>query len=164
MRYQTLWPMPGGANTYIESLRDILRIVERAASTSDAVAAVIASFPGVSSAKTAYSYLKVPTYLGLAFLDGPICELTGDGQKYLLSGQPADLRELLVERVAGVRELLELIAARPRRIGLLHAAMTDQGFGWSRDTQVRYRLRWLEAVGAISREGKARPLYRLTSA
>lgn len=111
--------------------------------------------------KTARSYLRVPMTFGFLELDGPRCELTDLGEEFMSSRDLGLIYEQLVVRVAGVEEILDLLRIRPRRMGLLHEELKRQGFPWSKDTQVRYRLRWLEAVGVVRREGKARPIYHV---
>jgi len=158
--------MPGGAHEYISSLASLLRLADRARHTDDVVDAVLQRFDSVTSRKSAGAYLRVPMVLGLLDIDGPRCEVTDHGHDFLgRSGTAATdgLYALLVSRVTGVEELLDLLRERPRRIGLLHQEMNRLGFTWANQTQVRYRLRWLEAVGAVCREGRARPLYRLTN-
>ncbi|QLQ09120.1 MAG: hypothetical protein HZY75_00485 [Nocardioidaceae bacterium] len=146
------------------SLAALLRIAADARYTDDAVDAVVQGFDGVSSRKAAGSYLRVAMILGLLEIDGPRCEVTPAGDAFLKRrGVKArqQVQELLLSRVDGVEDLVDLIRERPRRIGLLLQEMNRLGFPWAKDTQVRYRLRWLEATGAVCREGRARPLYRL---
>lgn len=162
--FQTLWPMPGGSDSYLASLADVLRLASDATDTHTAVEALVQHFQNVTSTKAAYSYLRVPVILGLLDIDGPACDLSREGKAFLKRPTGKQLRRLLTERVAGVDDLLRLIGEKPRRIGLLHNEMNELGYGWTKQTQVRYRLRWLEAAGAIRREGAGRPLYRLTSA
>lgn len=145
----------------MRSLVSLIEIVLRTSTTEEAVDAVLGSFGGVSSGKSARSYLHVAATLGLLHLDGPFCEVTPDGNAFLRDREPGRIRGLLIERVAGVEELLELLKTRPQRLGVLHAEMRRLGFTWVRNTQVRYRLRWLEEVGLVRREGKGRPVYRL---
>lgn len=163
-RLKTLWPLPGGAGFYLESLARLIEIVEVSATTEVAVAAVVMSFDSVSSAKAAGSYLHVAASLGLLTLDGSFCEVTHEGTAFLATRSRRRIARLLTQRIAGVTELLELLEQQPRRIGLLHREMNRLGFTWTRDTQVRYRLRWLEEVGVVRREGRARPVYRLARA
>jgi hypothetical protein len=65
--------------------------------------------------------------------------------------------------VDGVSEVIQLLRRQPMRIGRLHERMQADGYRWSTLGQVRYRLRWLEEVGAVTRFGTVRPEYRLKS-
>lgn len=147
------------------SLAALLRLAADARYTDDAVDAVVQHFDGVSSRKTAGSYLRVAKILGLLEIDGPRCEVTPAGDAFLkyrsARRRGQQVHDLLLSRVAGVEELVDLLRERPRRIGLLLQEMNRLGFTWAKDAQVRHRLRWLESVGAVCREGRARPLYRL---
>jgi repressor of nif and glnA expression len=50
------------------------------------------------------------------------------------------------------------------RIGHLHAQLQERGFAWRTQSQVRYRLRWMEAAGIVERVALSRyPQYALTA-
>jgi hypothetical protein len=161
---RSLWPLPGGAGQYLASLGTILHMVAETTDTDAVLDQIVATFERAQSRKTARSYLHVVADLGFVILDGPVVRLTTSGRKYLQTGDTALVREALLERVDGTAELLRLIEQQPRRIGLLHERMQESGYSWSTLSQVRYRLRWLEEVGAVTRHGTARPEYRLRTA
>lgn len=158
LRAATLWPLPGGSGEHLTALTRILEWVRDLGSTRAVMAAIVGGFPNVSSTKTAESYLRVPSTLGLVEIDGPVCDLTDHGAGFLDDHDPARVKALLVERVAGVSELLRIMdsGARSWRIGVLLERMQQCGFRWDRPNQVRNRLRWLEEVGAVGREGDRR--------
>lgn len=157
---RTLWPLPGGSGSYLRSLRTILDIVARREDVEDIIDALLKRFKSVSSRKAARSYLHVVADLGLIDMRGDSVKLTKDGEAFRAKRDPAVVGRALVERIAGVPEILEVLSVTPLRIGLLLPEMQARGFdSWTTDKQVRYRLRWLEEVGAVSSRGKARPEY-----
>jgi hypothetical protein len=158
---RSLWPLPGGTGQYLTSLRVILYMVARTTDTSDVVDQMVAEFDRTTSHKAARSYLHVVADLGFVDLDGPVVRLTASGRKYLETGDVAIVRKALLNRVDGVSEILRLLGHRPMRIGLVHERMKEEGYRWTTASQVRYRLRWLEEIGAVTRYGAARPEYRL---
>lgn len=161
-KYRTLWPLPGGTGQYLATATAILG---RAASSTSAEALLdwfLNEFE-LDSRRTAQSYIRVLHALGLIELVGLSVYVTTDGQRFLETGDVDIVRRALTVRISGVDDVLELLGRRPLRIGALTAAMKEAGYDWSTDSQVRYRLRWLEEVGLVSRHGKARPEYRLTA-
>jgi hypothetical protein len=160
-RSRSLWPLPGGSGEYLASLHSILEMVHASTDTDEVLDQLLSAFPAVASRKAARSYLHVVNDLGLVDLDGPAIRLTTAGQKYRETKDAKVVERALLNRIAGVPELLALIAQRPRRLGLLCEAMRHEGFSWSTQSQVRYRLRWLEEVDWVTRHGQARPEYRL---
>jgi repressor of nif and glnA expression len=157
---RTLWPLPGGSGAYLRSLHTILDIVARREDAEDIIDALLKRFESVSSRKAARSYLHVVADLGLIEMRGYSIKLTKDGEAFRARRDPSVVRRALVERIAGVPEILNILSVTPLRIGLLLPEMQARGFeSWTTDKQVRYRLRWLEEVGAVSSRGKARPEY-----
>jgi hypothetical protein len=157
---RSLWPLPGGAGRYLDSLRAILHMVDDATDTDEVLARMVVEFDKTTSLKAARSYLHVVADLRFIDLDGPVVRLTSPGRSYLKAGDPTIVRRALLARIAGAAEILELLGRRPMRIGLLHERMQEAGYSWTTVSQIRYRLRWLEEVGAITRHGAARPEYR----
>lgn len=88
--------------------------------------------------------------------------LTDSGQAWSATGDVEIIRKALLNRVAGCSEILTLLAQRPLRTGALAEQLAVLGYEWRTLSQVRYRLRWLEAVGLVDRIGKVRPEYSPT--
>ena len=83
---RSIWPLPGGIYSYIETLDQLLdRITEKSSSREELVNWFVSSFDNVSSKKTANGYLNVPKNMGLIdFKDGS-CYLTAVGKQYRTS-------------------------------------------------------------------------------
>jgi hypothetical protein len=155
-----LWPLPGGAGSYLPSLATILELVARSESSDSAVKAIEAQFSQVSSLKACRSYLHVVANLGMIDIDGYHVAVTEMGSEYRRTKDPRLVRSALMDRIEGVKTILEILHERPRRIGLLHAELKQRGFvSWTTDKQVRYRLRWMEELGMVGKRGSARPEY-----
>jgi hypothetical protein len=152
--------MPGGTGGYLHAAARMLTMVAATSDTEAVVGQIVENF-GLRSRKAARSYLQVLNTLGFVDVLGSGVHLTGAGQDQLAGVQPAQFRLALLQRIAGCEEVLAVLRRRPQRMSGLLEQMQDAGFDWSTDSQVRYRLRWLEEVGEVERHGVARPLYRL---
>lgn len=160
-KFRTLWPLPGGVGNYLTTLEWIVAQVAAVGRTEEVAARIVDRYD-VGSLKTATSYLRVVHALGLIEISGQSVYLTRRGRTFLDAPSPAIVEEVLNARIAGCTDITAELARRPRRIGPLTELMREQGHSWSTNTQVRYRLRWLEEVGAVERQGTTRPEYRVT--
>ena len=157
---RALWPLPGSASGYTATLVALLRMAEDSPSASTYCERLQTEVPGVGA--SASGYLKPLTNVGLVETSQRQIRLTAAGRS-LLEGRQSLLSELLVQRIAGVREILVILAEEPMRIGQLHARLQEQGFAWRTQSQIRYRLRWMEAAAVVRRVTVARyPQYALT--
>lgn len=161
-RARTLWPLPGGAQTYGDSLLYVLGMVSSHTDTGQVVEGLM-DRSQLKSSKAGRSYLRVIHTLGFVDLVGQSVYLTESGRAYLGSPSRAALADALLSRVAGCEEIVALLRPRPLRISALAERMADQGYEWSTLSQLRYRLRWLEEAGLVERHGIARPEYALTA-
>jgi len=77
---RSIWPLPGGIYSYVETLNQLLdRIVDKRSNRDELVNWFVDSFDNVSSKKTANGYLNVPKNMGLIdFKDGN-CMITEAG-------------------------------------------------------------------------------------
>ena len=106
----------------------------------------------VHSPESARRYVHlVAQGLGFVERNGSSVALTSPGIEFARTASRPLLAKQLVERVAGVREILALLEDGPLRIGVIHAKLADSGFLWESDWQVRYRLRWLETAELVVR-------------
>lgn len=150
-RVRTLWPMPGGAGSYISSLRKLVTEVQAEPSRGELLKHFLYLFPQVSSEKTAGSYIRIVEILGLARFHSNIIELTAAGEEFLGSSGHQVIRDALLDRVYGVSELYRLLEKRALRIGLIRKELAALGIQWQTDSQIRHRLRWMEEVQLVER-------------
>lgn len=161
-RFRTLWPLPGGAGAYLDTLNWILEITQKQCQTH-AIEKKVSEHFRLTGLKTTHSYLRVIHSLGLIEIVGETIYPTPEGQKYLHSQNPNLIYDSLIQRIEGCDLLLETLRERPLRISVILERLNAEGnYSWATQAQVRYRLRWLEEVGAICRIGKGRPEYGLT--
>lgn len=158
---RTLWPLPGAGQGYLRAVTDILTMVQNSDRTGDAVAGLKLQF-SLRSDHTASSYLRVLHTLGLVEMVGESIYITEAGEAWLSTEDSEIVRHALLQRVAGCTEIMTLLSKRPLRIGALGELLRDLGYEWKTLSQVRYRLRWLEAVDLVERIGKGKPEYSTT--
>ena len=158
-KVQSLWPLPGGTGNFLESLSIFINLAADHPKVDDYISAVIDKFPGVSSAKAARSYMRVVIDLGFMKTAEGGVGVTPDGRRFSNSRNSKVVRDASLDRIAGVDELMDELKNAPDRIGLILSRMQARGFAWTTPSQVRYRLRWLEEVGMVTQEGRARPIY-----
>lgn len=159
-KFQTLWPLPGGAGNYLSALEWIVRQVADDDRTEDIVDRMVTHY-GLASHKTAASYLRVPHVLGVIEIVGNSVYLTAVGKEFLATPAATIIETGLVTRISGCTDITAELARRPRRLGPLAELMRERGHSWSTNSQVRYRLRWLEEVGVVGRKGTTRPEYHV---
>jgi len=160
---RSLWPLPGGTGKYLASLARFVSLAEDNPHIDEYVQRVVKSFRGVVSEKTARSYTHVAIDLGMLELHRNHVTATADGVRFAKTRDARIVEAALRSKIAGVDELLGELAAEPARIGELLPRMKSKGFNWTGLSQVRYRLRWLQEVGLVTAEGRARPIYALVA-
>lgn len=160
-RLTTFWPLPGGSGNYLKALSAFVDLAKGGVERERFIAGLMRRCPGVTSPKAANSYLRVAVNLGFLDCDGRMVTATSLGRTFRRTRNRTLVYEALVDRVAGVEELLRLLADEPTRIGILRERMAAEGYQWATASQIRYRLRWLEEAGAVKQEGLARPIYSI---
>lgn len=151
---RSLWPVPGGHEFYAQSLRRLLRVCDDAVQIGVATESLVTAFPGVRSATSARRYIRlVGVSLDLVVIDGSKVSLTQVGRKFTETGDLDVLARQLKDRISGVTEILAMLEEQPHRIGVIHERLTEHGFAWKSDWQVRYRLRWMETAQLVHRRG-----------
>ena len=148
---RTLWPLPAGIGGYLQSAAVILTAVESASDIDEVTNRLIRSFPEVQSRRTPRNYLLVLANLGLVDLGHSSVRLTRQGRDFLSRRDPVIIRNALITRIAGVEELLDILRNEHGQISLLTSRLRERGYAWNTQSQVHYRLRWLEAAGAVER-------------
>ena len=106
----------------------------------------------VKSLKVARGYIdSVLRPLDLVSTQGEQLALTATGATYLESPTADALVSIARTNVAGFDEILEELAHGPRTSGdLLDLLRSRLGVTWETDTQVVFRLQWLENLRKVS--------------
>jgi hypothetical protein len=164
-RRRNLWPLPGGAAAYAETLQALLRLLGAGRRRNEYEEVVRERLTSVQSATTVRGYVSVLVTLGFAEIVHGQLLPTPDGKAFAKSGDLGLLRRALVERVYGVREVIETVAEAPMAYPELRERLEQRGIAWNNAMAVRYRVWWLVAAGAITAERVSRAdLLRVTRA
>jgi hypothetical protein len=148
----SMWPLPGGRLAWKDTLDTMLRYVaENAPTMAEAVRWTIEAFDRVASPRTARGYWdSVVRPLGLVRLEGERLVVTAEGASYLESPSKPALLAIALENVAGFQEILDALAiTRATPVALLDSLREALGVSWETDAQVKWRLGWLENLGAV---------------
>lgn len=159
---RSFWPLPGGDGHFCESLTEFISATDGEPSWDEYSTRVRQRLPQVTSPKAARQYAGVVRQLGFLESNGVGVKATPRGRRYLRSRDQKIVRDALFENIDGMWELVDLLRAEPRRIGLLLEDMQELGFEWRTHSQIRYRLQWLREAGVVSKQGVARPVYSVT--
>ena len=153
----SLWPLPGGANAWKDSLDQMIQHVAEAAPTmKQAIAWLIASFEQLESTNTARGYWQVPRSLGLIETRGEQLGLTAEGSEYLEDPTREHLLRIAEYRIVGFEKIVHWLSERPHTAqDLLSRAQDELGVEWESQQQILYRLGWLEVLGAAKKSGNS---------
>lgn len=152
---RSIWPLPGGIYSYVETLDQLLdRITEMHNTRDDLVNWFISSFDNVSSKKTANGYLSVPKNMGLIdFKDGK-CVLTAAGKQYWESKDLEYLFEIISTNILAFKEVHQFLlssAAPKSDQEVLEYIVENFDIDWSTLAQVNFRLLWLINLGKVEK-------------
>lgn len=150
---RSLWPLAGGSANYLIALRQVLGLAVSNQSLPDVTDTYMALYPELRSALTARrSIIFVGHGLHVMEFAGDSVKVTPSGLRLLNSSSPkSSLSRLLSRHIAGVSEIKKLLGVEPLSIRHIHASMSDLGFEWKTDWQVRYRLNWMSCAGIVLR-------------
>lgn len=148
---RSAWAVPGGTSSYISSLRIILKAAWDSPNEEIYIDRLMRKFPTISSVGMMRRYVRyMPHGLGLVEEHRGKVRLTDIGREFLEVSDPKPLlRQALLDQVHGVRRILEVLAVEPLPIRKLKTRLLNDGFDWTEDTQIRYRLNWLLVAGAV---------------
>jgi len=146
-KIRSIWPLPGGVDSYIETLNQLLdRIFEKTTTREDMVDWFVKSFDNVSSRKTANGYLSVPKNMGLIdFRDG-ICILTTAGLHYRDEKNLEFLFKTISTNILAFEEVHQfLLSGKEPKADQDVLEYVNENFdvNWSTLAQVNFRLLWL---------------------
>ncbi len=161
-----LWPLPGGHEKFFETLLLFVdQIGSHKPNLDEMTAWVLKQFETVTKQAVVQSYLRaVLASLDLVSFDGDRIVLTAAGEALRSKREQSVLLTQLKSSITGVVELLDLLAKGPVTLEQAHDHLTTtSGVKWDTDTQVRTRLQWLAAAGAVEKDGKGWRLARSTS-
>jgi len=150
-----VWPLPGGINSYIDTLFKFLHVVNDGTNTrSGLIKWYIDNFDNVKSEKTANGYINVPRNMGLTRLVNGKMQLTKEGQK-ILSSQDLDLLyDTISNNILAFDDIVEFMKTSEEaqsEQSILEYLKENFDIEWSTFAQVNFRLLWLMNLGKIKK-------------
>jgi restriction endonuclease Mrr len=155
---KSIWPLPGGVNSYIETLELLLEKIKNSKSTKeDLINWFVTSFDNVSSSKTAGGYLNVPKLMGLIDFKNGICILTEDGEEFYNSKDRIFLYRVISKNILAFEDIYELLLNSPEAKSdqeLLEFVNENFDVDWTTLAQINFRLLWLINLGKVEKTSK----------
>jgi HJR/Mrr/RecB family endonuclease len=152
---RSIWPLPGGIYSYVETLNRLLdRIIEKQSTRDDLVNWFVSSFDNVSSKKTANGYLNVPKNMGLIDFEDGKCVLTNAGTQYRSSKNLEFLFETISTNILAFKEVHQfLLSSHEPKLDqeVLEYIIENFDVEWSTLAQVNFRLLWLINIGKVEK-------------
>ncbi|RZJ48025.1 MAG: hypothetical protein EOO44_21655 [Flavobacterium sp.] len=149
---RAIWPLPGGINSYVETLNQLMnQIIENKSTKEDLINWFVDSFDNVTSKKTANGYLNVPKNMGLIDFSKGICVLTNDGQQYHSSKNLQFLFETISKNIVAFEEIYQFLIEPKSEQEVLEYVVENFDVNWTTLAQVNFRLLWLINLGKIEK-------------
>ncbi len=158
-----LWPLPGGINSYVDTLLLFLEAVVGGVNTKEkAVHWFMQTFEKVNSEKAATAYVFVPRNLGfISIVQGGV-KLTPAGEQALNSKNLKFMYDTVAQNIFAIEEIVAFIKESKNVLTeqeILEYLKDNFDVTWESLAQVSFRLMWLVNLGVVDREeGK----YRLS--
>ena len=151
-----LWPLPGGADSYVSTLFRTLQAVNDGVTTPKKLADWFLQefFTVVKSENTANGYVNVPKMMGLTAHENGNVVLTPKGRSILKSRDYEELYDCISTNVLAFDDIVEFLKSsnEPQsQEDILDFLREAFGIDWKTYAQVRFRLNWLLNLGKISK-------------
>lgn len=142
-----VWPLPGGVESYFETLLALLEFCHERSPTKIQLEAELRNEYAVSGDTAIRGYVRMLMITDLFEEHDRVLVPSASGRALLASREPAEVYSLLVERFLGIDVTLALLAAQPGTISQLHARLTAQlGVSWTSTNQTMFRVCWLRSL------------------
>lgn len=152
---RSIWPLPGGIYSYVETLNQLLdRINSRKSKRDELIRWFVDSFDNVSSHKTANGYLNVPKNMGLIDFQEGICLLTDAGEEYLNTKDLKLLFRTISDNILAFEEVYQFLLSSPEPKSdqeVLEYIVENFDVEWTTLAQVNFRLLWLINIKKIEK-------------
>lgn len=152
---RSIWPLPGGIYSYVETLNQLLdQICLKENTKDDLVGWFVNEFENVSSKKTALGYLYVPKNMGLINFSNGICNLTPEGELYRKTKDLEFLFKTISSNILAFGEVYEFLlsSSGPKSDQeILEYVNENFDVEWSTLAQVNFRLLWLINIGKVDK-------------
>ena len=152
---RSIWPLPGGIYSYVETLNQLLdRINSRKSKRDELIRWFVDSFDNVSSHKTANGYLNVPKNMGLIDFQEGICLLTDAGKEYLNTKDLKLLFRTISDNILAFEEVYQFLLSSPEPKSdqeVLEYIVENFDVEWTTLAQVNFRLLWLINIKKVEK-------------
>lgn len=152
---RSIWPLPGGIYSYVETLDLLLEKIQATKCTRDELVNwFVETFENVSSLKTANGYLNVPKNMGLIDFKGGACDLTDAGIEYLKNKDKEFLFTTISTNILAFEEVYQFLLNSPSPKSdqdVLEYIIENFDVEWSTLAQVNFRLLWLINIRKIEK-------------
>ncbi|OKL38956.1 restriction endonuclease [Pontibacter flavimaris] len=154
---RSLWPLPGGTYSFVDTLQNFLSFVETSnSSRKDLVNWFINNYDNVTSVKTADGYVNVPKNMGLINFNNGVCYLTKSGKEYIKNKDNETLFRITSENILAFEETYEFLLNSNEDksdYDVLEFIKDTFQVEWSTLAQVNFRLQWLMNMGRVEKVG-----------
>jgi len=152
--------LPGGTGRYVDTLAKCLIFAKSEEPDEERLRRWFSeTFPQVRGDRAVESYIyMVENQFELIKREEGRFVLTENGKKFLETRDSKLLFQIMVDRINGVHDVLQLLAAKPRSLKEVDSALRTR-FGWKTHYQTYYRLGWLQSLGYATKIGQ---VYSLT--
>ncbi len=154
-RRKDTYPMPGGYDEYLVSLRSILELAMNQRFSTDELAKAIQTRFGLSATNARLGTLFLRR-AGLLYETNGIIELSDISKRYYLTGDPRLVVAQLHSRIQLIGELLDLLDSPQSSDELLDLVNARYGMGWTTKAQIQRRRGWLQSAGVLTVDDERR--------
>jgi hypothetical protein len=147
-RTKSVYPMPGGYEGYLDSLRRVLDLVEEQRPTDTELNELLAREFGVSDRRS-YALALFPRRGGFLQATGGAVELSEWAARWRAGSDPRIPVALMHSRVRFIGEFLKITTTPRSTAEVLALANQQYGCGWSTQAQVDRRRGWLQSAGML---------------
>lgn len=152
---RSIWPLPGGIYSYVDTLDLLLdKIVSKKCTRDELVNWFVNTFDNVSSYKTANGYLNVPKNMGLISFKNGKCILTEEGQEYHINKNLEFLFKTISKNILAFEDIHQFLLNSSETKSdqeILEYVNENFDVSWSTLAQVNFRLLWLINLGKIKK-------------
>ncbi len=152
---RAIWPLPGGINSFIETLNLLLDHIDKHRLTRDSLVTwFVETFDSVNSKKGAHGYLIVPRSMGLVEYNDGVFVLTEAGKKYRETQDKEFLFKTISDNLLAFEEIHQFLldSPDPKSDKEIFEYVTDNfDVNWETMTQVNFRLMWLVSLGKVEK-------------
>jgi restriction endonuclease Mrr len=152
---RSIWPLPGGIDSYVETLNEFLNEVSNGNNTKKGLIKwYLDNFENVTSEGTTQGYINVPKNMGLTCFEKGVYSLTADGEKYFTSKSKEQLYEIIAKNILAFDDIYEFLKTSSTPMNeeeILNYLKDNFDIEWTTFAQVNFRLLWLINLDKITK-------------